>query len=77
MSVKEAHVLTIEEAGRMLGVSRWLAYEQARSGLLGGVPVIKIGRRLVVPRKALEAVLRGESLPLQPQSTGSSNLGEQ
>lgn len=72
MSIVEAQVLSIEEAGRMLGVSRWLAYEQARSGLLGGVPVIKIGRRLVVPRKALEAVLRGESLPLRPQVINGS-----
>ena len=63
MSAIEAQVLTIEEAGRILGISRWLAYEEARSGQLGGVPVIRIGRRLVVPKRALERVLSGESLP--------------
>ncbi|MDI3341883.1 MAG: helix-turn-helix domain-containing protein [Sphaerobacter sp.] len=59
----EPQVLTVEEAGRALGISRWLAYEMARTGSIAGVPVIRIGRRYVVPRPALERVLRGEVLP--------------
>lgn len=52
--------LTIEEAARRLGIGRQTAYEQARAGRLGPVPVYRIGRRLVVPRRALERALAGE-----------------
>ena len=50
--------LTVEEAGRLLGVSRGLAYQAARDGSL---PTIKLGRRLLVPRCQLERML-GENL---------------
>ena len=60
----EAHAtrgtITVEEAARLLGIGRGTAYEQARRGRLGPVPVFRIGRRLVVPREALERALRGE-----------------
>jgi excisionase family DNA binding protein len=46
--------LTIEEAGEILGLSRWAAYEAANKGLL---PTIRIGRRWIVPRHALEKLL--------------------
>jgi excisionase family DNA binding protein len=47
--------LTIEEAGmEVLGLSRWASYEAAKSGAL---PTIRIGRRLLVPRAALEKLL--------------------
>ncbi len=46
--------LTIEEAARMLGLSRNGAYEAAARGDL---PVIRIGRRILVPRIALERLL--------------------
>lgn len=71
---EQSGTLTIEEAGKVLGISRWLAYEQARSGNLGGVPVLKIGRRLVVPRLALERVLSGEMLTAgqEPEVTGGN-----
>ena len=42
--------LTVEEAGRLLGVSRGLAYEAARRG---EIPTIRLGRRLLVPRGRL------------------------
>jgi excisionase family DNA binding protein len=45
---------SIEEAGEILGVSRWSAYEAAKNGQL---PVVWIGRRGVVPRHALEQML--------------------
>lgn len=47
-------VLTVEEAGRLLGIGRGLAYEAARRG---DIPTLRIGRRLVVPRAALERLL--------------------
>ncbi len=46
--------LTIREAAKVLGVGRALAYEMARAGR---IPVIRLGRRLVVPRPALERML--------------------
>jgi excisionase family DNA binding protein len=51
-------VLTVEEAGRLLRISRQSAYQAARSGEL---PTIRIGRRLLVPRAKL-AELLGEPL---------------
>jgi excisionase family DNA binding protein len=46
---------TVEEAGcEILRLSRVSAYEAARTGDL---PTIRIGRRLLVPRRALEQML--------------------
>ncbi len=50
--------LTVEEAAQRLGISRTLAYELARRDELP-VRVIRLGRRVVVPRLALETVLAG------------------
>jgi excisionase family DNA binding protein len=47
-------VCTVEQAGRLLGISRTLAYELAGQGEL---PVLRSGRRIVVPRAALDALL--------------------
>jgi excisionase family DNA binding protein len=43
-------VLTVAEAGELLGISRAFAYELAARGDL---PVIRLGRRIVVPKVAL------------------------
>ena len=51
-------VLTIAEAAEVLGISRAFAYELAARGEL---PVIRLGRRRLVPRKALLAML-GEDM---------------
>jgi excisionase family DNA binding protein len=61
----ERQTLTVEEAARVLGIGRSAAYLAARRGDL---PVIRIGRRYVVPRVALERLLsegRNESAVLQ------------
>ncbi len=50
-------VLTVEEAAGMLRISRGLAYEMVRTGRL---PSIRLGRRLLVPRSALERMLEGD-----------------
>jgi excisionase family DNA binding protein len=47
-------VLTIEEAAQLLRIGRNSAYEAARRGQ---IPTVRIGRRLLVPRAALERVL--------------------
>jgi len=53
-SDRERLCLSVPEASRMLGISRGLGYELARCGKL---PVIRFGRRLLVPRVALERML--------------------
>ena len=50
--------LTVPEAADLLGIGRNLAYEIAkRDGELAGVPVIRVGRRLLIPHARLLAVL--------------------
>jgi len=46
--------LSIEEAAKVLGIGRNLCYDRVKTG---EIPVIKIGRRLLVPRRALEKLL--------------------
>lgn len=46
--------ITVEEAARVLGISRGSAYEAVRRG---DIPTIRIGRRLIVPVAALERML--------------------
>jgi excisionase family DNA binding protein len=48
--VNEPLTLTVEDAARLLGISRGLAYEAARRGEL---PTIRLGRRLLVPTARL------------------------
>jgi excisionase family DNA binding protein len=47
----ERQTYTIEEAAKIVGICRALAY---RKGVL---PTVKIGGRLLVPRQALERML--------------------
>jgi excisionase family DNA binding protein len=47
----EPITFTIEETAVLLGVGKTLAYELANRGEL---PAVRLGRRLVVPRRALE-----------------------
>ena len=52
---------TIEEAAQVLGIGRSSAYLAARTG---EIPVVRIGRRLLVPVDALESMLaRGSPHP--------------
>ena len=51
---QERLTLTVEEAGELLGISRALAYEMARTGRL---PTLRFGKRIVVPKKAIESML--------------------
>jgi excisionase family DNA binding protein len=54
---QERRVWTVAEAGRLLGISRAHAYELVARGEL---PHLRLGRRLVVPKHALEALLAGD-----------------
>lgn len=46
--------LTVPEAAEMLGISRNFAYQLVKEGKL---PVIKFGKKLLIPRAALEKML--------------------
>ncbi len=46
--------LTVEEAAEMLGLSRAFAYEAVTRG---EIPSIRIGRRILIPKVALERLL--------------------
>ena len=56
--------LTVMEAAEVLGISRTLAYALVARGEL---PSLRMGRRIVVPRRALEALLQaGIADPVDP-----------
>ncbi|MFZ1488674.1 MAG: helix-turn-helix domain-containing protein [Ilumatobacteraceae bacterium] len=57
----EPLTITVEEAGRRLGISRGLAYELVRRG---EIPAIRLGyRRIVIPAGAVEAIVRERATP--------------
>jgi excisionase family DNA binding protein len=58
MSDHRVLVLTIPEAATLLRISRGLAYELARRNEL---PVMRLGRRIVVSRRALDDYLLGQT----------------
>ena len=61
-------VLTVADAARLLGISRGLAYEAVR---VGQIPSVRIGRRILIPRRALEEQLGLESGPAATKRTES------
>lgn len=46
--------LTVAEAATLLGVSRWLVQQQIACG---GLPSVRLGRRILIPRARLLAWL--------------------
>jgi excisionase family DNA binding protein len=62
----ERLTLTVEEAATSLGISRASAYEAVRRG---DIPAVRIGRRILVPRAALERFLDSASVDDEPPST--------
>ena len=53
----ESAVMKVSEAARILGIGRQTAYNLAAQGKLPGAR--RLGRRIVVSRKALEIFLAG------------------
>ena len=54
---KEKLTLTVDEVARYLGIGRNSAYEAIARG---EIPAVKIGKRLLVPKVALEKLLSGD-----------------
>jgi excisionase family DNA binding protein len=63
----ERLVYSVAEAGALLGISRAFAYELVARGEL---PVIRLGRRRLVPKAALSALISLEQTA-QTASEGS------
>ena len=51
---EEKLVYTVEQAGNLLGIGRSGAYEAVRRG---DIPTIRIGRRILIPKVALDRML--------------------
>jgi excisionase family DNA binding protein len=49
--------MSVEEAAIVLGISRTFAYEAVARG---EIPCIRIGRRILIPKMALEKMVSGE-----------------
>ncbi|MGH9128024.1 MAG: helix-turn-helix domain-containing protein [Acidimicrobiales bacterium] len=66
-------VMTVEEAGRALGISRALAYELVARHEL---PFLRLGRRIVIPRTAIAALVnRAGDAASSTQWPGTSAAG--
>ncbi len=61
METREKLTLNVPEAGKLLGISRAQAYLMAKTGQ---IPTIKLGRRVVVPKSALEKMLETAGQPV-------------
>jgi excisionase family DNA binding protein len=53
-------LLTIDQTAEFLGLSSWTIRYMIRNGTL---PAVKIGRRLLVERTALEKLIAGSRTP--------------
>ena len=56
MRTAQTQTYTIEQVAERLGIARGMAYRAARENTLP-VPVIRVGRRLLVSKAALDALL--------------------
>ncbi len=57
---RDCLTLSVTQAARILGVGRNTAYEAVRTG---AIPSIRVGRRVLVPKAALERLLVNAPLP--------------
>ena len=55
--------MSVTEAARVLGISRAFAYALVARGEL---PSLRLGRRVVVPRRALEQLIEKTDNPAMP-----------
>jgi hypothetical protein len=71
--LRDRATVSVEEAAALLGVSRGIAYEQARRHLATngqeGLPVLRFGKRLVVPIPKLLALLGVEVTAVSQESS--------
>lgn len=54
--MEDRKTVTVEEGARILGLSRGAAYDAVKRG---EIPSLRIGRRILIPKAALERMLSG------------------
>lgn len=59
MTMINPATMTVTQAATVLGISRSSAYECVR---LGTIPSIRLGRRIVIPRRSLDELLASTRL---------------
>ena len=55
--------MNLSELAAELGLARNSVYEAAKSGEICGIPVLRVGRRLLVPRAPVERLLTEGTRP--------------
>lgn len=63
----KCETITVDEAAMRLGISRNSAYSAAQRGDL---PAVKIGRRIVIPRRAFEELLSKTKIAAESADNG-------
>lgn len=59
----ERLTISVQETAAMLGISRGLAYQMVHEGK---IPAVRFGRRLLVPKHALENLLDERAALITP-----------
>lgn len=67
---RERETHSIPEASARLGFGKTLGYELARRGEFP-VPIIRAGRRLLVPKAGVDQILLGNLIPQHSDAHGS------
>ena len=62
--VDDRFTLSVEECAKRLGIGRNSAYEAVARG---EIPVIRVGKRLLVPKAQLDKLLAGETPSVKSQ----------
>ena len=68
---QEQRVVSVESAGKALGIGRSAAYEAVRRGDIPGV--IRLGRRIVISVQALDRLLAEGNQPVGAAHDGASD----
>ena len=61
----ERETYTIEEVAAVLGISKTHAYRMTASGAL---PTVRLGWKILIPRRVIEEMLSGQHQPKEPIS---------
>jgi len=71
-SQMERETYNLPDFFKMIGISRPVGYELAKRGALP-VPVIHLGNRMVVSKRAVEDVLNAKCVPTRPAPSDEDN----
>ena len=60
---------TVEEVAELLGIGRSSAYQAVHSG---DIPSLRIGRRFLIPKQALDEMLRAVPIVSEPPESAAT-----